>query len=122
MDLRPFPPEGLLPGDDDLPATSTATELRSKLASDSARAHLAFVQNVPCLSRDDVIRNTGLPTHAASPAHVALATWKNQRHIFSIWHNGQELYPAFQFGPNGRPHPNVALVLPHSLLIGPLGK
>jgi hypothetical protein len=111
MELKPFHHEGLLSGDDDLPASPTAIELRSKLAGDSARAHLAFIQNVPCLSRDDVIRNTGLPTHAASPAHVALATWKNQRHIFYIWHNGQELYPSFQFGTNGRPHPNVALIL-----------
>lgn len=111
MELKPFQGEGLLPRPGDLSPNPTADEVRAALAADSARAHLAFLQAVPCLDGDDVVRGTGMPTGAWSPAYAALASWKRQRQLLSVQHNGQELYPAFQFRTDGRPHPSIARIL-----------
>jgi len=111
MEMKPFNPENLLPPLDDLPENPTVDQVRRALAADSARAHLAFLQAVPCLDRDEVIRRTGMPTHAASPAHAALDAWKRQRRIFVVQQNGYEHYPAFQFQSGGSPHPNIKKIL-----------
>jgi hypothetical protein len=112
MALKPFNSEDLLRDTDDLPPNATAVDVRRALAADSARAHIAFLQAVPCLDRDEVIRGTGMPTDAGSPAHPALADWKRRRIVLCVEDNGRERYPAFQFQTaNGQPHPNVARVL-----------
>ncbi len=46
----------------------------------------------------------------ARPAHLA-QTWKSQGRVFAYRDNGQMLYPAFQFGTDGRPLPEVARIL-----------
>lgn len=111
MDQVPFDSERLLPRTDDLPENPTAEDVRIALERDSARVHEAFVAAFRCLDADGVVRGMGKPTHAARPAYPALAGLRQRGQVLAIHHRGGDLYPAFQFGANGQPRPDMATIL-----------
>lgn len=48
---------------------------------------------------------------SASNPRALASDWASQRRIFAVDHDGQRLYPAFQFGDDGQPLPHVRDVL-----------
>ncbi len=62
-------------------------------------AREAFVSLYPCLTGKEVGERG--------------QRWEEEGRAFSIERRGDRLYPAFQFGPDGRPLPIVAQVLAH---------
>jgi hypothetical protein len=47
----------------------------------------------------------------AANASSRASDWRRRGRIFAVEHQGQTLFPAFQFGPDGRPRPVIAQVL-----------
>lgn len=64
-----------------------------------------FDQNTRDLQKEFVLE---IAIAAETPQ---LVEWEAQRQIFSVRYEGRTLYPAFQFGEDGRPLPILARVL-----------
>lgn len=82
-------------------------EARTALEADNARERARLLTEVTCLNSRQVAEFAG---HQATNTSMTASRWKQQRRVFSIPWNGNELYPAFQFR-DGQPHPHVANVL-----------
>ncbi|MGD0108796.1 MAG: hypothetical protein ABSC06_32880 [Rhodopila sp.] len=94
-----------------IPPNPTTADIDKALDEMNRQAHAAFFQAVPCIDRDRIVRQNRWPTHASSPGYATVADWKTRQRIFSVDNNGQERFPAFQFKPDGEPHPNVGPIL-----------
>ena len=83
-------------------------EVELRVAENTVALRREFIESVPVLTSADVHKNAGFP--GSNPSQTVLR-WRRSGKIFGINHGGRDLYPAFQFGPDGRPLPIVAEVL-----------
>ena len=74
----------------------------------NAEARAALLKEFGALTSKQVAEHAG--STAENKAAMA-ASWKQQGRIFSVTYRGKQLFPGFQFGPEGRPHPVIADVL-----------
>lgn len=92
-----------------LPAALVAQARRN------AAARLAFLEEFGALTADQV---ADLARSAARNRHEMASRLKRAGQAFTVDHDGQAYYPAFQFTPAGRPRSVVAEVLAASDLEG----
>jgi hypothetical protein len=83
-------------------------EIELKVAQATIELRRKFLERVPTLTSAEVHKNAGFPGGNASQT---VLRWRKAGKIFGINHGGRDLYPAFQFGADGRPLPAVADVL-----------
>lgn len=83
-------------------------DVELRVAENTVALRREFIERVPVLTSADVHRNAGFP--GSNPSQTVLR-WRRSGKIFGINHGGRDLYPAFQFGRDGRPLPMVAEVL-----------
>jgi hypothetical protein len=67
----------------------------------------AFIQNIRCLTAQEVAKEGG---HDAKNTSATASRWISDRKIFSVTYGGRRLYPDFQFR-HGQPRPVIARVL-----------
>jgi hypothetical protein len=84
------------------------TDVELSVAEATVSLRREFLEAVPVLTSAQVHTNAGFPS--GNPSQTVLR-WRKQGKIFSVNHGGRELYPAFQFGADGRPRPIVAELL-----------
>lgn len=74
----------------------------------NAKAREALLRELGALTSSEVAELAG----SRARNRAALANrWRKEGRIFALTHHGQTYYPAFQFGPDGRPLPVIAEVL-----------
>jgi hypothetical protein len=83
-------------------------EVELKIAEATVDLRREFLERVPVRTSTQLHERAGFPGN--NPSQTGLR-WRKQGKLFSINHGGRELYPAFQFGPDGRPLPIVAELL-----------
>jgi hypothetical protein len=83
-------------------------EIELKVAQDTIDLRREFLERIPVLTSAQVHERAGFP--GANPSATG-HRWRKQGKVFSISHGGRELYPAFQFGPDGRPLPIIGELL-----------
>jgi hypothetical protein len=74
----------------------------------NAKFRASFLEQYP------VLTSAALAELAGSTARNRAATanrWKAQGRIFSVTHEGADLFPAFQFDAQGAPHPVIKTLL-----------
>ncbi|HEY4077399.1 MAG TPA: hypothetical protein VGM26_10770 [Rhizomicrobium sp.] len=79
----------------------------AEFANDNAKARADLINEMPMLPAAAVASLAG---HDARNRSVTASRWKKARSIFAVRHNGNDLYPAFQFRDQ-EPHPTVGKVL-----------
>lgn len=74
----------------------------------NAEARARFLHDVPTLTSADVARLTG-----SSAKNIAAKAnrLKSERQIFSVTFKKADYFPAFQFGPEGKPLPAISEVI-----------
>lgn len=89
------------------PELSVPTEAQVVQARRNAEARTQLIQEFGALSGDQI----GEEHSRAQNRHALAARWRKERRIFGVPYRGQLLYPAFQFGDDGRLRPVVRRVL-----------
>jgi hypothetical protein len=79
-----------------------------KVAESTVALCREFLEDVPVLTSPEVHKNAGCP--GSNPSQT-VHRWRKAGKIFAISHGGRALYPAFQFGADGKPLPIIAEVL-----------
>lgn len=75
----------------------------------NAEARQAFLDEIGALTSEQVAALAG---SRAANRRATAHRWQAERKLFAVTHQGQTLFPAFQFDPEtGRPKPTVAEVL-----------
>jgi hypothetical protein len=88
--------------------TDPLAEIQLKVAESTASLRREFLEEVPVLGSAEIHANAGFP--GANPSQT-VHRWRKQGKIFAVTHGGRDVYPAFQFGQDGRPLPIIAEVL-----------
>ena len=83
-------------------------DIELKIAEDTADLRREFLERVPAGTSAEVHKRATLPGNNPSQT---VHRWRKQGKIFAINYGGRDLYPAFQFGDDGRPLPIVAELL-----------
>jgi hypothetical protein len=83
-------------------------DVELKVAEATVSLRREFLEQVPVLTSAEVHANAGFP--GGNPSQT-VHRWRKQGKIFAVNHGGRDLYPAFQFGVDGRPLPIIADVL-----------
>ncbi|MFC4311662.1 hypothetical protein ACFPN2_21420 [Steroidobacter flavus] len=83
-------------------------DVELQVAESTVELRREFIDRVPVLTSADVHKNAGFP--GSNPSQTVLR-WRRSGKIFGINYGGRDLYPAFQFGVDGRPLPIVAELL-----------
>lgn len=83
-------------------------DVELKIVEDTVALRREFLERVPVLTSAQLHERAGFP--GANPSATG-HRWRKQGKVFSISHGGRELYPGFQFGPDGRPLPIIAELL-----------
>lgn len=83
-------------------------DVQVKVAEATLSLRKDFLEEILVLTSADVHANAGFPRGNASQT---VHRWRKPGRIFAINHGGRDLYPAFQFGSDGRPLPIIAEVL-----------
>lgn len=79
-------------------------------AQRSAEARLAIVSEHGAWTAAEVAERAG----STSTNRSALASsWRAAARAFAVEWNGRTVFPAFQFGPDGQPRPEIATILGH---------
>lgn len=82
-------------------------DIESDLELDNAQLRAQYLKTTKLLSSAQVREMSGLePKNKSEPA----SRWKREQKLFSLAHQGMELFPAFQF-KDGRPNPVIEKVL-----------
>lgn len=84
-----------------------ATPAAAWHAQRNAELRARFVREQPSLTSSQVAE---LAHSRAANRHALASRWRQEGRLISIGWQGQELYPAFQFGPDARPLPAIAQV------------
>jgi len=88
--------------------TDPLAEIQLKVAESTASLRREFLEEVPVLGSAEIHANAGFP--GANPSQT-VHRWRKQGKIFAVTHGGRDVYPAFQFGQDGRPLPIIGEVL-----------
>jgi hypothetical protein len=83
-------------------------DVQLKVAEATVALRTEFLDEVPVLTSAEVHANAGFPRGNASQT---VHRWRKGGKIFAINHGGRDLYPAFQFGQDGRPLPTITELL-----------
>lgn len=83
-------------------------DIQLKVAEATVSLRTEFLEEVPVLTSAEVHANAGFPSGNSSQT---VHRWRKGGKIFAVNHGGRDLYPAFQFGQDGRPLPIVAELL-----------
>lgn len=79
-----------------------------KVAESTLALRTEFLEDVPTFTSAEVHRNAGFPGNNPSQT---VHRWRKAGKIFAISHGGRDLYPAFQFGADGKPLPIIEELL-----------
>lgn len=83
-------------------------DMELRAAESTATLRREFLEEVPVLTSAEVHANAGFP--GSNPSQT-VHRWRKAGKIFAVNHGGRDLYPAFQFGVDGRPLPIIAELL-----------
>jgi hypothetical protein len=87
--------------------TDPMAEIQLRMAEDTASLRAEFFELVTALTSVQVAERAGFKKNAYQTVH----RWRSAKKIFAVKHGGQDLYPDFQFGFEGRPLPVMAEIL-----------
>jgi hypothetical protein len=83
-------------------------DVELKVAEGTIALRREFLERVPVLTSTQLHERAGFP--GANPSATG-HRWRKQGKVFAVSYGGRELYPGFQFGPDGRPLPIIAELL-----------